>query len=377
MAHIVKRCSRCRRRVPPRDRACKCGGRRIVWLARYVDPDGQEKARTFERQQDAEDFLEGIESSKNTGDYVDPKAGRETLASVYARFNEQVTLAPTTRSKWEGVWRLHVDPRLGKIPVALITKNAIMTLRDAPTSPWQGNEAVKLVKRVLFFAVDDGIIRTNVAARVKPRRVQRRPIEILEPAELGRVLDAVGEDWRAFVLLDALGALRWSELVGLRRDDIDLDGRTVAVRQKITEVAGEFHAGHPKTDGGVRTVDMPAEIIKPLAEYMLAHPPSDDGLVFHRNGRPIARKYFGRVWERALRDAGITKHVRVGWLRHSGASLAYAATHDLKATAERLGHTSTRMVDTVYLKLYKDVDRNVADAIGELFRASGAGETDH
>jgi integrase len=51
--------------------------------------------------------------------------------------------------------------------------------------------------------------------------------EILEPAELGRVLDATGEDWRAFVLLDALGALRWSELVGLRRDDIDLEGRTV------------------------------------------------------------------------------------------------------------------------------------------------------
>jgi integrase len=83
------------------------------------------------------------------------------------------------------------------------------------------------------------------------------------------------------------------------------------------------------------------------------------------------------VWKRALRDVGIMKHVRVGWLRHSGASLAYAATHDLKATAERLGHTSTRMVDTVYLKLYKDVDRNVADAIGELFRASGARETDH
>jgi hypothetical protein len=35
------------------------------------------------------------------------------------------------------------------------------------------------------------------------------------------------------------------------------------------------------------------------------------------------------------------------------------------------------MVDTVYLKLYQDADRRVADAIDELFRASSARETDH
>jgi hypothetical protein len=121
MAHIVKRCSRCRRRVPPRERTCACGGRRIVWLARYVDPDGQEKAQTFERQQDAEDFLEDVEGAKNTGDYVDPKAGRETLASVYVRFCKDVELAPTTTSKWEAVWRLHVEPRIGPVPVSKIT----------------------------------------------------------------------------------------------------------------------------------------------------------------------------------------------------------------------------------------------------------------
>jgi integrase len=179
------------------------------------------------------------------------------------------------------------------------------------------------------------------------------------------------------LLLDALGALRWSEPIGVRRQDIDLEGRTVSVNQKITEVAGEFHIGHPKIESSARTVDLPTAIVKPLAEYLIAHPPGPNGLVFHRNGQPIARKYFGRVWTRALRDAGIDKHVRVGWLRHSGASLAYAATHDLKATAERLGHTSTRMVDTVYLKLYQDADRRVADAIDELLRASSARETDH
>lgn len=63
-------------------------------------------------------------------------------------------------------------------------------------------------------------------------------------------------------------------------------------------------------------------------------------------------------------------------LRHSEASLSYAATKDMKATAARLGHTSTRMIDTVYLSLYDEVGRHVADAIDELVRASAARETD-
>jgi integrase len=117
--------------------------------------------------------------------------------------------------------------------------------------------------------------------------------------------------------------------------------------------------------------------VKPLASYLLAHPQGPGALIFYRHGQPVARKYFGRIWAHAVRDAGLDKHVRVGWLRHSGASVAYAATHDLKATADRLGHTSTRMVDTVYLKLYQDADRRVADAIDKLFRASLTRETDH
>jgi hypothetical protein len=57
--------------------------------------------------------------------------------------------------------------------------------------------------------------------------------------------------------------------------------------------------------------------------------------------------------------------------------LPYAASHDLKLVSKRLGHTSTRMVDSVYLKLYEDAGRKVADAIDELLRASAARETDH
>jgi integrase len=62
--------------------------------------------------------------------------------------------------------------------------------------------------------------------------------------------------------------------------------------------------------------------------------------------------------------------MRPEWLRHTGASLAYAATGDMKAVAERLGHTSTRMMDTVNVEVYADASARVADAIDQLVRES-------
>lgn len=332
-------------------------------------------ARTYLREQDARDFLEGIESDKNAGSYIDPKAGRETLGSVYGRFMQQADLSPTTQAKWEGIWRRYVEPRLGSMKISSVTKNAVAGIMNAPQSPWQGNEALKLTKRLLYFAVDDGILTRNVAARIEPRRVERSPIEILEPHELNAVLDHLPDRWRAMVLLDALGSLRWSELAGLRRQDVDVEARTVTVVQKVTEVNGRFHVGPPKTQGSARTVDLPGAVVKPLVEHLLRYPGE---LVFHgANGNPVRRKVFRAAWLKALAAANITKHVRPGWLRHSGASLAYAASHDIKLVSQRLGHTSTRMVDGIYLKLYDETGRKVAEAIDELLRASRARETDH
>jgi integrase len=130
-------------------------------------------------------------------------------------------------------------------------------------------------------------------------------------------------------------------------------------------------------------VDLPRIVMKPFSEHLLRYPPlrgPDDprleGLLFHEDGGPLRRKAVGRAWRAACKAAKVPA-IRLEWLRHTGASLAYAASKDLKATSARLGHTSARMIDTVYLKLYDEVGRQVADAIDELVRASLTRETDH
>ena len=98
--------------------------------------------------------------------------------------------------------------------------------------------------------------------------------------------------------------------------------------------------------------------------------PRLEGLVFYADrGEPVRRHVFRPIWRDACRSAGVDP-VRLEWLRHTGASIAYAATRDMKAVAARLGHTSTRMMDTVYVRVYPETSRRVADAIDALVEAS-------
>jgi hypothetical protein len=52
-------------------------GRR--WKARYLDPDGRERSKSFARKQDAENFLATTGADMLRGTYLDPDAGKITL----------------------------------------------------------------------------------------------------------------------------------------------------------------------------------------------------------------------------------------------------------------------------------------------------------
>ncbi len=240
-------------------------------------------------------------------------------------------------------------------------------------SPWQRQEALKLLRMLLYRALDRGAIARNPAARIEVQEVPRSKVRVLKPDELEAIVGAMPDRWGAFVLLGAYASLRWSELVAIRRDDVDLEARTVEVDEKLVEVRGEWMWGEPKTAESARTIHLPQVVVRPLAEHLLGFPPLRDqedplleGLVFYgERGGPVRRHSFRKVWDRACRQAGV-EGARPGWLRHSGASVAYAASRDLKAVAERLGHTSVRMVDSVCVRLYEETSRELADAIDTL-----------
>lgn len=339
MAHIQKRCSGCRKKVPRGARSCAaCGSRELRHIARYVTPDGHERSEWFARAIDAETRVAQVEADKARGDWIDPRLGAIPLEAFYANWRAKAAgLSPTTLDKYDRAWRLDVAPALGPVPLAQITRAAVRNMlarAEARASAWQATEALKLLRRLLNAAMDEERIRRNAAARVSTPETRRRAITILRPEQLHAAADALPDRFRALALLGGYSSLRWSELVAVKRDDLDLEGRRVRVDERLTEVGGgggRWAWGKPKTAGSAREVDLPEVVIRPLAEHLLRFPPLRDqddprldGLVFTPSTEdgeqacPVRRHTFRREWHRACARAGVPP-IRLEWLRHTGA----------------------------------------------------------
>src|SRR4029453_7706290 len=96
-------------------------GGRLRYVARYRDPSGKQRNKTFARKVDAERYLTSIENAKLTGQYVDPARSKVTVGSwTDLWLDAQADLAPKTRERYEGILSPHIRPRRGSVPPAAL-----------------------------------------------------------------------------------------------------------------------------------------------------------------------------------------------------------------------------------------------------------------
>jgi Phage integrase, N-terminal SAM-like domain len=99
------------------------------WQARWRDPGGRERVRTFRLKGEAEKFLSTIEAAKVRGSYVDPSLGRISFGAYTQQFlASAVDFRPTTRALYETEARLYLLPSLGAVPIASIRPADLRTL---------------------------------------------------------------------------------------------------------------------------------------------------------------------------------------------------------------------------------------------------------
>jgi hypothetical protein len=162
----------------------KRGGRRETgrrWRARYIDPDGCERSRSFDRKVDAERFLAEVEHSKVTGSYLDPDAGKATLGSRIPLWLNSLTCDPTTRHHIELRVQRHIVPAFGHRRLNVLARSPSIIQAWAANLPVGASYAQQLLadlSGILEQAVTDSLIPRNPvkAANIRVPRVVRRKI---------------------------------------------------------------------------------------------------------------------------------------------------------------------------------------------------------
>jgi Phage integrase, N-terminal SAM-like domain len=135
----------------------------VRYVARYVDPTGRERSKSFTRRADAQKYLTEIEAAKLRGAWVDPAHSRTLFGDWHSEWwATTVNLRPKTRTRNEMVFRLYVLPRFGAVPLDAITQREVrawvtsLTVRGL--APATVHKAYQLFAKTMTAAVDGGML---------------------------------------------------------------------------------------------------------------------------------------------------------------------------------------------------------------------------
>ena len=218
-----------------------------------------------------------------------------------------------------------------------------------------------------FTAIADRLVRRN-PCRIDGAGIEESPErEIASLPVVFAVADALPVRYRAMALLATFAGMRWGELVGLRRENVDLATKEIRIVETTAELdKGGLLPETPKSRAGRRTVAFPEELVPELRWHLERFAePGERGLVFvGPKGAPLRRSNFRPIWNAARTKAG-SPELHFHDLRHVGGTLAAATGASLKELMARLGHSSTRAA-LIYQHATRDRDQAIAKALGGL-----------
>ncbi|OBG84787.1 integrase [Mycobacterium sp. E802] len=375
------------RRKFGRIRKCQPSGR---YQASYTAPDGRiyRAERTFAAREDAEGWLHerrkeidrDLWSPPATADQKRSAAQKRAAGELFApyanRWLENRTvkgrpLKPRTKAHYRSLLDDYLIPSFGSKQVRDITMQSVdrwyaRTLKDKPT---MRAHAYALLRTILETArTRDRIIETNPClvrgGGTVSRKVKPQPATL---EQLAIATAAMPERMRLMVPLSAWCALRFGELVELRRSDIDVTNGVIRIRRAAVRVGGNWVVGDPKSEAGARDVAIPPHLMDMVNEHL--EPLRRDDLLFPAvSGGHMQPSTLYRWWYKA-RDAAGRPDLRWHDLRHSGAVMAAMTGATLAELMARLGHSSPQAAMR-YQHAAQGRDREIAAALSRL--AEGA-----
>lgn len=342
------------------------------WEARIRLPDGRRKsvfAATAEgcnekRMTVLEALRKGLpvpSDTLTTGDF---------LARWLERHREEIRAS--TYAGYSSTIRNHILPHIGQIRLAKLVPGDVANMLAALTKTGLAPRTVQLARTVLRLALQQAVawgdIPRNVADLVKGPKVERTPVNPWSAGECMEFLERVHGDRLAALYTCALTlGLRQGELVGLRWEDVDLNGGEVRIVQARDRRTGRF--GPPKSSRSRRVIALPEITIAALQEHGEKQDREQEtmgpdwnplGLVFVTSlGTPLDGSNVGSYFRRHVERFGL-RPCRFHDLRHASASLLLANGVSLREIMEQLGHSQIALTANTYTHIVPTMRRNVA-----------------
>jgi integrase len=330
-------------------------------------------------KRDAEAKLTELLAAVGKGTYVEPTklTVAEFVRGRVDQWEAAGEITARTAQRYRQLTENQIAPHVGAIPVQKLARLNVegwhTALRNGGLAPRTVGHAHRVLGKALGDAERDGIVLRNVCKLQKVPRVGDTEMAIVRDVP-SFVTKLRGTQLHVPAMVALFTGMRLGEILALRWDRIDLDAKTIKVREALEPTrAHGLRFKVPKTKAGRRNITLPEILVDVLRGHRKAALElrmqlgvgrlPDDALLFTRlDGGPLQPSNVSSDWGEIASRVGMPEITFHG-LRHTHASQLIAAGVDIVTISKRLGHARPSVTLAIYAHMFTSDDSKAAEAI--------------
>jgi integrase len=355
------------------------------YQARFRDANKKEVSRTFKTRRQAEDWRNSGLQNVKTGDWTDPKAGREHLESFYNiyRSDKATTLKASSLADIEYLWDTYVHV-WGNREVAKIQSWEIEDWTREMSSNGYSASVIRRCYLILSGALDIAVrksaisknpVDTKYLKKLLPKASTHQPNPLTRD-QSADLLDKSSITFRDLTEAIILTGMRFSEAREIRVKDVHLRGQSshgldygqhpmlsidracVSVKSRGEDNKVVYQPDTPQTriqweeaidspKSGPRQIPLTPRGISLFKKLIKGRSP-DELLFLNSDGNRVQHRGFSSSLRDAATRAGIEtasgQNITPHSLRDTFATNALLSGASIKAVQKAMGHSTPQML---------------------------------
>ena len=334
--------------------------------------NGKQKVVSFywKTKQEVRDKKKAYDAGAKQGVAMKAKYTFAEFADVwFERHREQ--LEDATIEHYTYILRT-IKEHIGRRPLAEITtpeiEDFLNKLRDKKYSDSYVRSCRGMLTQIYNRALAYQLVAYNpasLAAKMKSQTPQKKK-ESFTAAECSKLIAELPQDRMGWTirLMIATG-LRPQEMMGLEPRHITEDGACVLVEQAMKRIKGTAEIGGTKNASSYRIVPVP-EIIRPAA---IALRNTDKTFIWEagKKGKPCNPSYFGDQFRTSLSTIEGMPLLTPHCCRVTYVSIMQSLGVKLETISHLVGHTTTRITESRYLRVQNEACQDALDRFDQRF----------
>jgi len=335
------------------------------WL--FITHKGKRKAKKIGGDESAaREAAKKIGAHLTLGDLkiLQPESESPTFKEIAEKWLStyiQTTKRTATHRSYKDHLRMNIFPLIGGIPMDQIKRSHVREVLLDAAKRGYAKSTIGVIKNaisgVMNYAMDAEIVPANLTRGVlKTIGIKEAAPKEFDPftgEEVELFLKACAKhfpEWYVFCLAAFRTGMREGELLALKWEDVDFNGRFIRVSRSYRDgvIAGT------KTNKA-RRVDMSDQLFQVLKTHYVKA--KEEGLrmglgaapefIFRQDGKPIERYVTYWAFKKILVKAGL-RSIRFHDVRHTYASLLLSAGASPVYVSKQMGHSTIRITVDVY-----------------------------